>query len=290
MKKFLTFYIGLSLFIGVVCGNLFPKTEYYKVNKRSGYASKTTKYEYNYIDSKRYNIVKETKFNLSISAQACVAAFSLLLIGYSLLNKLSDTKKTKIGNKDLKKAKKEKWMEYTRKGDVSEMMKELSQEAYEKGEITDISEKEKKEINEKDYSKLTKTQIKDRQVYGAIRAFAELMKVDGEMHPNEILILDKFTNEELKKLSKEYSQGSDEFKFVWAKDVNVFEALKTYNKKEVKSFFDKLFVMATIDGEVKQSEINFLNIIHSNITGTDEKITAKEVIKMFNNWKKRNGF
>ena len=48
--------------------------------------------------------------------------------------------------------------------------------------------------------------------------------------------------------------------------------------------------MATIDGEVKQSEINFLNIIHSNITGTDEKITAKEVIKMFNNWKKRNGF
>ena len=289
MKKFLTFSIGLSLFVGVVCGNLFPKTEYYKVNKRSGSASKTTKYATN-VRSERHNIVKETKFNLSISAQACVAAFSLLLIGYSLLNKLSDTKKTKIGNKDLKKAKKEKWMEDTRKGDVSEMMKELSQEAYEKGEITDISEKEKKEINEKDYSKLTKTQIKDRQVYGAIRAFAELMKVDGEMHPNEILILDKFTNEELKKLSKEYSQGSDEFKFVWAKDVNVFEALKTYNKKEVKSFFDKLFVMATIDGEVKQSEINFLNIIHSNITGTDEKITAKEVIKMFNNWKKRNGF
>ena len=289
MKKFLTFSIGLSLFVGVVCGNLFPKTEYYIVNKRSGSASKTTKYATN-VRSERHKIVKETKFNLSISAQACVAAFSLLLIGYSLLNKLSDTKKTKIGNKDLKKAKKEKWMEDTRKGDVSEMMKELSQEAYEKGEITDISEKEKKEINEKDYSKLTKTQIKDRQVYGAIRAFAELMKVDGEMHPNEILILDKFTNEELKKLSKEYSQGSDEFKFVWAKDVNVFEALKTYNKKEVKSFFDKLFVMATIDGEVKQSEINFLNIIHSNITGTDEKITAKEVIKMFNNWKKRNGF
>ena len=289
MKKFLTFSIGLSLFTGVVCGNLFSKTEYSElVDRRRGTIIKIS--EKTYYKGKGNSFFKETKFNFSIFAQASVAVFSLSLIGYSLLNKLSDTKKTKIGNKDLKKAKKEKWMEDTRKGDVSEMMKELSQEAYEKGEITDISEKEKKEINEKDYSKLTKTQIKDRQVYGAIRAFAELMKVDGEMHPNEILILDKFTNEEQKKLSKEYSQGSDEFKFVWAKDVNVFEALKTYNKKEVKSFFDKLFVMATIDGEVKQSEINFLNIIHSNITGTDEKITEKEVIKMFNNWKKRNGF
>jgi hypothetical protein len=45
-----------------------------------------------------------------------------------------------------------------------------------------------------------------------------------------------------------------------------------------------------IDGEVKQPEINFFYSIYSNITGSDEKITAKEVIKMFNDWNNRNGF
>ena len=150
-----------------------------------------------------------------------------------------------------------------------------------------MSEKEKKEINERDYSKLTKTQIKDRQVYGAIRAFAELMKVDEEMHPNEMLLLSKFSEDEQKKLSKKYSQESDEFKFVWSKDENVFEALKTYNKSEVKSFFDKLFTMVVIDGEIKQSEINFLNIMYSNITGVNEKNSGNEVIVMFKDWDKR---
>lgn len=245
----------------------------------------------------RKMIINEKRIGIGISFEDAEQYHALTQKIYGILGALflentsektknTDTKKTKIGNKD---SKKEKWMEDARKGDISDMMKELAEEAYEKGEITNLSKKEKKEINKKDYSKLTKSQIKDRQVYGAIRAFAELMKVDGEMHPNEFLILDKFTNEEQKKLSKEYSQESDEFKFVWAKDENVFEALKTYNKKELKSFFDKLFTMAVIDGEVKQPEINFFNIIYSNITGTDEKNTSKEVIKMFKDWDKRNG-
>lgn len=240
----------------------------------------------------RKMIINEKRIGIGISFEDAEQYHALTQKIYGILGALflestsEKTKKTKIGNKDLKK---EKWMEDARKGDISDMMKELAEEAYKKGEITDLSEKEKKEINEKDYGKLTKIQIKDRQVYGAIRAFAELMKVDGEMHPNEFLVLEKFSKEEQKKLSKEYSQESDEYKFVWAKDENVFEALKTYNKKELKSFFDKLFTMAVIDGEVKQPEINFFNIIYSNITGTDEKNTSKEVIKMFKDWNKRNG-
>ena len=200
--------------------------------------------------------------------------------------KKNKKKQDESGNTpDLKKTKTEEWVESG--GDMTEMMKEQIEEAYEKGIITEMSEKEKKEINERDYSKLTKTQIKDRQVYGAIRAFAELMKVDEEMHPNEMLLLSKFSEDEQKKLSKKYSQESDEFKFVWSKDENVFEALKTYNKSEVKSFFDKLFTMVVIDGEIKQSEINFLNIMYSNITGVNEKNSGNEVIVMFKDWDKR---
>ena len=127
-------------------------------------------------------------------------------------------------------------------------------------------QKEKKKINEEAVNELTKVQIRDRQIYGAIRAFGELMKVDGEMHPHELQILGKFSQDEQKKLSKEYSQESDEFKFVWAKDENLFEALKTYNKTQVNRFFDKLFTMAVIDGKVKDSEIDFLIIIYSKIT------------------------
>ena len=48
------------------------------------------------------------------------------------------------------------------------------------------------------------------------------MNIDGKMHPNEMLLLGKFSEKEQKKLSKDYSQESEEFKFVWAKDENVF--------------------------------------------------------------------
>jgi len=150
-------------------------------------------------------------------------------------------------------------------------------------------QKEKKKINEEAVNELTKVQIRDRQIYGAIRALAELMKVDGEIHPQEVQIFGKFSQDEQKKLSKEYSQESDEFKFVWAKDENLFEALKTYNKTQVNRFFDKLFTMAVIDEEVKGSEIDFLITIYSKITQSDENSSAKVVAKMFKDWKIKNG-
>ena len=132
----------------------------------------------------------------------------------------------------------------------------------------------------KNHGELSKKQIKDRQVYGAIRAYAELMKIDGDMDPNEMMLLGKLTKKEQKKLSGSYNQESDEFKFVWAKEENVFECLKTYNKKEIKAFFNNLFNMACVDGEVKDAELDFLVTFYSNITGIEVKKAHDDIIVM----------
>ena len=140
------------------------------------------------------------------------------------------------------------------------------------------------------YNKLSRTQINDRQVYAAIRAYAELMKVDGEFHPNEAMLLEKFSNEEQKRLSTDYSQESEEFKFVWAKEENVFTSLKTCNETQLKNFFDNLFAMTVIDGKISEIEINLINIFYKNITDTAVPAASKIVLAMFNDWKARNNF
>ena len=147
------------------------------------------------------------------------------------------------------------------------------------------TEKEKKEINTKDYGKLSAKQIKNRQIYGAIRAYAELMKIDGDMDPNEVMILPALIEKEKVKLSGNYNQDSEEFKFVWASEENVFTSLKTYNKKQIKNFYDNLFSMAVIDGTVKEPEIDFMITMYKNITGSDDKKSAETVGAMFKVWK-----
>ena len=174
----------------------------------------------------------------------------------------------------------EEWIKHG--GDMTEMMKEMAEES---GAI-DISEKE--EINKKDFGKLTKTQIKDRQVYAAVRAYAELMNIDGKMHPNEMLLLGKLSEKEQKKLSKDYSQESEEFKFVWAKEENVFTCLKTYNKRQIKPFFNNLFAIAAIDGDMAESEISFICNFYANITGVSEEDAAKKILEMFGIWRAEN--
>ena len=86
MTKFLTFSIGLSLLTGIVCGNLFSKTDYYATHYKTGKNIKLSEKQYNE-SLKRTGVYKETKFNLSIFAQSSIAVFSLSLIGYSLLKK-----------------------------------------------------------------------------------------------------------------------------------------------------------------------------------------------------------
>ena len=167
------------------------------------------------------------------------------------------------------------------------MMQKLSEEK--DVQWKDISEKDKKEINKKDYGKLSAKQIKDRQVYAAIRAYAELMKIDGDMDPNEVMLLGKITEKEQKKLSGSYNQESDEFKFVWAKEENVFPCLKTYNKKETKAFFNNLMDMAIADGEVKENEMNFINTFYTEITGIGGQKGYDDIMAMFEEFIKKKG-
>jgi len=90
MKKFLTFSIGLSLITGIVCGNLFSKTDYYATHSSTGGNIKISEKKYKErIESPNSlgNYFKETKFNLSIFAQSSITVFSLSLIGYSILKK-----------------------------------------------------------------------------------------------------------------------------------------------------------------------------------------------------------
>ena len=174
-------------------------------------------------------------------------------------------------------------------GDMTDMMREIAEELAAKGKIKVISEKEKKEINEKVYDKLSKSQIKDRQVYASIRAYAELMKIDRNMDPNEMMLYVKFSKDEEKKLSGKYNQDSEEFKFVWAKEENVFECLKTFNKRQAKSFFHNLFAIAAVDGEIKAEELQFIRTFYCAINDTDKKDGLEQVTKMFQEWRDKNG-
>ena len=186
-----------------------------------------------------------------------------------------------------KKSAADKWVEEG--GDMTDMMREMAEELVAKGELKVISEKEKKEINEKVYDKLSKSQIKDRQVYASIRAYAELMKIDGNMDPHEMMLYVKFSDDEGKKLSGEYNQDSEEFKFVWAKEENVFECLKTFNKRQAKSFFHNLFAIAAVDGEIKAKELQFMRTFYCAINDTDKKDGLEQVTKMFQEWRDKNG-
>tara|TARA_B110000459_G_C16474147_1_gene431136 strand:+ start:237 stop:923 length:687 start_codon:yes stop_codon:yes gene_type:complete len=213
--------------------------------------------------------------------------FILILVVFYLIDKYTSEPSKNKNNKVKESVKKgstatEEWVKSG--GDMTEMMKEMAEESG----ATDMSEKEKEEINKKDFGKLTKTQIKDRQVYAAVRAYAELMKVDGEMHPNEMLLLGKFSEKEQKKLSKDYSQESEEFKFVWAKEENIFTCLKTYNKRQIKSFFNDLFAIAAIDGDMAESEISFICNFYANITGVNQEDAANKIVGMFGIWRAEN--
>ena len=89
MKKFLLFSIGLSLFVGLLCGNKFPKNEYFMVIIE-GKVVEISKETYDNTFKKEYErsrLLNKTDFNISIFAQTSIAVFSLSLIGYSVLKK-----------------------------------------------------------------------------------------------------------------------------------------------------------------------------------------------------------
>ena len=89
MKKFLLFSIGLSLFVGILCGNKFPKNEYFIFSDEGKVLeiSKETYVEQFKEEYQRIRLLNKTDFNISIFAQTSIAVFSLSLIGYSVLKK-----------------------------------------------------------------------------------------------------------------------------------------------------------------------------------------------------------
>ena len=210
-------------------------------------------------------------------------------------NKISSVKEPiKKINSSSKKSATDKWVEEG--GDMTEMMREIGEELIAKGKVRVISEKEKKEVNEKVYDKLTKNQIKDRQIYATLRAYHDLfqIKVDfkvnaklaDHMGPNEIKALIFFSQSEFKRLSKDHDTDSEEFLFVWSKEENVFECLKTFNKRQVKDFFRKLFIIAAIDTELKPQELAFLKTLYCGINDVNENEGLKKITNMYKRWKK----
>lgn len=165
------------------------------------------------------------------------------------------------------------------------MMQKLSEESDSK-EISKNSVRKNK--SKKTSDRLSKTQIKDRQAYGAVRAYCELMKIDNDIDPKEILVIGALTEKEQEKISDDYSQDSDEFKFVWTNQENLTVALATYNDNELTEFFENLFIIATSDGILKDIEVSFLITLYKDITLSNEKVSRENVLRMFNNWKEKN--
>ena len=184
-----------------------------------------------------------------------------------------------------KKSATDKWVEEG--GDMTEMMREIGEELIAKGKVRVISEKEKKEVNEKVYDKLTENQIKDRQIYASIRAYAELMKIDGEMGPNERKALMAFCESDSKRLSRDYDTDSEEFLFVWSKEENVFESLKTFSQRQVNEFFRKLFAIAALETELKPQELAFLKTFYCGINNVNGNEGLKKITNMYKRWRKQ---
>ena len=132
-------------------------------------------------------------------------------------------------------------------------------------------------------NQFSKEEQKDLRVYAFLRCIAEMMKSDGDMDPREIATLGKFTKEELKKLSKPYTEESKEFKFIWPGEFsfsaenrkNLITVLKSYNSKDFDMLIEKLIVMAVSDNKLDHNEIAYLCDIYANI----KEISNEEAVK-----------
>tara|TARA_B110000196_G_C21080800_1_gene632379 strand:+ start:285 stop:821 length:537 start_codon:yes stop_codon:yes gene_type:complete len=124
----------------------------------------------------------------------------------------------------------------------------------------------------------------DLRVYAFIRCIAEMMKADGDMDPNELAALSKFSQDEQKKLSKPYSQDSKEFKFIWPGEFNfssenrknLISVLKSFKKKDFDILIEKLIVIAISDRKLDDNEIAYLCDLYVNI----KEVSKEEAMKM----------
>lgn len=115
----------------------------------------------------------------------------------------------------------------------------------------------------------TKKQRNDRQVYAAVRAMNELMKIDGDIDPGELTILGAFGKYENQKLMGQFNKNSEESKFVWYSEGNFLETLKTFSKEQVDFFYKSLIFMAGADGDLKDAEVDYIVKLYENFNNRE---------------------
>ena len=148
----------------------------------------------------------------------------------------------------------------------------------------------KKETNESkqtsnSLNQFTKKEQTDLRVYAFIRCLGEMMKADGVMDPSELQFMGQFSEEEQKKLSKPYDVSSVEGKFVWGDNYqtessnrkNLISVIKTYPKKELDKFFERIIVMAIADRDLDERESQYLIRLHSDVFDVSKK-EAKDMV------------
>jgi len=133
-------------------------------------------------------------------------------------------------------------------------------------------------------NQFTKEEQSDLRIYAFIRCLGEMMNADGAVDDGEIQFLLQFSIEARKKLSKPYDIGSKEGKFVWGNNYksvstnrkNFISVIKTYAKKDLEKFFEKIIVMAVADRNLDNRESKYLIGLYADIYDVSKK-DAKEM-------------
>ena len=125
---------------------------------------------------------------------------------------------------------------------------------------------------------LNPTEMKeDLKIYGRIRAYFELVKIDEDFNKNEELITRFLTKIEGNKLHSNYSQKSIGFEFVTKSKVNLYSSLQGMTSSQIDDFIFNMLSVAACDGEFKKSKINFINHLLSQITDKNKKETREKI-------------
>lgn len=141
------------------------------------------------------------------------------------------------------------------------------------------TEKVKKKKTSNSLNQFTKEEQSDLRVYAFNRCLAEMMKADGAIDTSEMEFLAQFSAEEMKKMSKPYDVSSKLGKFVWGNNYksvstnrkNLISVIKTYPKKGLDNFFEKIIVMAVADRNLDDRESQYLIELCADIYDVSKK-------------------
>lgn len=133
--------------------------------------------------------------------------------------------------------------------------------------------RDKKTNKNNSINEFNDTELKDLRIYAFVRCLSEMMNIDGKMEIEELELLKNFSDKEQKKLSKPYNINSKEAVYVWGKNYknmtsnrkNLITVLKTFSKKELEIFLEKIVVMAVVDYDLDDQESQYLCNLYAEI-------------------------